>query len=430
MNWIEKDRNYIWHPYTQMKNADHICIVKGEGAYLYDETGKKYIDAVSSWWTNLHGHANPHIAEKISQQAKELEHVIFAGFTHPAAIELAERLLKHLPSNQKKIFFSDNGSTAVEVAIKMTIQFWYNLGEKRNKIIAFKNAYHGDTFGAMSAGERGIFTQPFRNLLFEVHFIDAPLPGKETESIQQLMALLNDPGVTSGVAAFIFEPLVQGAAGMFMHDPEALNELVAICKDHDVLTIADEVMTGFGRTGKFFASDYLGEQPDIICLSKGLTGGFMPMGITSCTDQLFNAFLSDKDSVVNKTFYHGHSYTANPLGCAAALASLDLMESTFTWENINRIVSSHADFKRTLSLTSVIRNVRQCGTILAIELNTEGPSSYLASIRDSIYHFFMDRGILIRPLGNIFYLMPPYCTSANDLNHIYHSIEEFQLVAI
>ncbi|MEO6169210.1 MAG: adenosylmethionine--8-amino-7-oxononanoate transaminase [Chitinophagales bacterium] len=420
---LKKDHQFIWHPYTQMSAADHICIVKGEGAYLFDERGNKYIDIVSSWWTNLHGHAHPHIVQKIAAQASQLEHVIFAGFTHPTAIELGERLLNHLPANQKKIFFSDDGSTAVEVALKMAIQFWNNQAEKRTNVIAFKNGYHGDTFGAMSIGERGIFNQPFHDLLFDVIFIDAPISGNETASLQQLQFAINND--SSSIACFIFEPLVQGAGGMLMHDPEALNELVSICKQHHILTIADEVMTGFGRTGKFFACDYLSQKPDIFCLSKGLTGGFLPMSVTTCTEEIFNAFLSEKNAAFNKTFYHGHSYTANPLGCAAALASLDLMEETTTQKNIQRIVSKHATFRKQIAVNPKVLEARQCGTILAIELQTPEGSSYTSEVRDTIYNFFMSRGIIMRPLGNTLYLMPPYCIPDTDLDYIYSSIKDF-----
>jgi adenosylmethionine-8-amino-7-oxononanoate aminotransferase len=423
MNNIEKDRQYIWHPYTQMSDAEHLCIVKGEGACIFDESGNRYIDAVSSWWTNLHGHAHPYIAQRIATQAHQLEHLIFAGFTHPPAIELAERLLRHLPVNQEKLFFSDNGSTAVEVSLKMAIQYWRNKGEHRTKVIALKNGYHGDTFGAMSIGERGIFNQPFHELLFEVIFIDAPVHGKQTESLSQLQqAISNNP---ASIACFIFEPLVQGAGGMLMHDPEALNALISCCKKSSILNIADEVMTGFGRTGKFFASDYLLDKPDMLCLSKGLTGGFLPMAITSCTAAIFDAFLSAKDAPLNKTFYHGHSYTANPLGCAAALASLDLMEATATMEHIERIARRHALFKEVIASDPKILDVRQCGTILAIELKTATGSSYNSSVRVIIYHFFLQRGIIMRPLGNTMYLMPPYCISDDDLDYIYRSIENF-----
>ena len=421
MNLSGRDRQSIWHPFTQAQTADPpIAIVRGEGAYLFDENGKRYIDAVSSWWVNLHGHAHPYIAGKISEQAGKLEHVIFAGFTHEPAVELSERLLKHLPIHHKKIFFSDNGSTAVEVALKMAIQYWFNRGEKRNTVLAFNNAYHGDTFGSMSVSERGSFTKPFHDFLFDVIYIDTPTPQNEDRAIARLeSAISNHP---SSIASFIFEPLVQGASGMMMHDPEALNRMLEICKDHDVLTIADEVMTGFGRTGKYFATDYLSEKPDIICLSKGLTGGFMPMGVTSCTENIFKAFLSTDKM---KTLFHGHSYTANSLGCSSALASLDLMEKGETWQAIDRIGRKHLQFSREMTAHKQLRDVRQRGTILAMELETGNDSSYFNNLRDLIYNFFLEKGILMRPLGNVMYLLPPYCISDDDLDYIYRCIKEF-----
>jgi adenosylmethionine-8-amino-7-oxononanoate aminotransferase len=421
MNLSGRDRQSIWHPFTQAQTADPpIAIVRGEGAYLFDEKGKRYIDAVSSWWVNLHGHAHPYIAGKISEQAVKLEHVIFAGFTHEPAVELSERLLKHLPIHHKKIFFSDNGSTAVEVALKMAIQYWFNRGKKRNTVLAFNNAYHGDTFGSMSVSERGSFTKPFHDFLFDVIYIDAPTPQNENRAIAQLESTIANHSLS--VASFIFEPLVQGASGMLMHHPEALNRMMAICKDHDVLTIADEVMTGFGRTGKYFATDYLSEKPDIICLSKGLTGGFMPMGVTSCTENIFRAFLSTDKM---KTLFHGHSYTANPLGCSSALASLDLMEKGETWQAIDRIGRKHHQFSREMTAHKQLRDVRQRGTILAMELETGNDSSYFNNLRDLIYNFFLEKGILMRPLGNVIYLLPPYCISDDDLDYIYRCIEEF-----
>jgi adenosylmethionine-8-amino-7-oxononanoate aminotransferase len=421
MNLSGRDRQSIWHPFTQAQTADPpIAIVRGEGAYLYDENGKRYIDAVSSWWVNLHGHAHPYIAGKISEQAGKLEHVIFAGFTHEPAVELSERLLKHLPIHHKKIFFSDNGSTAVEVALKMAIQYWFNRGEKRNTVLAFNNAYHGDTFGSMSVSERGSFTKPFHDFLFDVIYIDAPTPQNEDRAVAQLESIIANHPLS--MASFIFEPLVQGASGMLMHSPEALNRMLEICKDHGVLTIADEVMTGFGRTGKYFATDYLSEKPDIICLSKGLTGGFMPMGVTSCTENVFKAFLSTDKM---KTLFHGHSYTANPLGCASALASLDLMERGETWQAIDRIGRRHLQFSREMTAHKQLRDVRRRGTILAMELETGNDSSYFNNLRDLIYNFFLEKGILMRPLGNVMYLLPPYCISDDDLDYIYRCIKGF-----
>lgn len=419
MTLSERDKASIWHPYTQMQTADlPIAIVKGEGVHLFDDKGNKYIDAVSSWWVNIHGHAHPYIAEKVYDQLKQLEHVIFAGFTHPKAIELAEALLMKLPENQTKIFYSDNGSTAVEVALKMAFQYWQNSGEKRPKIIAFKNAYHGDTFGAMSVSGRSAFTKPFNDFLFDVEFIEVPSKGNETKSIESLISNIRHQ--TSGIAAFIFEPLVQGTAGMVMYEPEPLNQLLKICKENNILTIADEVMTGFGRTGKMLAIDHLTETPDIVCLSKGITGGTMALGVTSCSEEIYKAFLSD-DKI--KTFFHGHSYTANPIACSAALASLELFDKENTLKNIERISRKHKAFVGQNYKTT--HQFRQQGTILAIELNTSENSSYFNSIRDKAYKFFLEKGIILRPLGNVIYVLPPYCINDEDLNYIYSSITQF-----
>jgi len=430
MSLTSRDKKVIWHPYTQHELfPESIGIVKGKGTYLFDENGNKYIDALSSWWTCIHGHSHPYIARKISSQLRTLEHVIFAGFTHEPAIELAERLLKKLPKNQKRIFFSDNGSTAVEVAMKMAFQYWHNKGTPKTKIIAFRNSYHGDTFGAMSASERGAFSKPFQSNLFDVIFIDAPVKGKEQESIRQLTSSIQHP--TCNVSAFIFEPLVQGVAGMVLHEPKALSEMIRICRENKVFTIADEVFTGFGRTGKFFATDYIAEKPDMMCLSKGLTGGTMAMGITSCTEEIFNTFLS-QDRL--KTLFHGHSFTANPVACSASLASMDLMERKSTLKSIKRIGDKHKRFEKQVTsfkfqVASKIKEIRRIGTILAIELKTTDETSYFNSIRDRSVKFFLDKGILLRPLGNVIYLVPPYCISDKDLDYIYNSILEFlQLV--
>ncbi|MBC8052325.1 MAG: adenosylmethionine--8-amino-7-oxononanoate transaminase [Sphingobacteriaceae bacterium] len=412
----ERDKAIIWHPYTQMQTAaDAIGIVKGEGVYLIDEEGNRYIDAVSSWWVNLHGHSHPHIAKKVSEQLLTLEHAIFAGFTHRPAVELAEGLLQILPQNQAKIFYSDNGSTAVEVAIKMCLQYWGNAGVPRTKVIAFNNSYHGDTFGAMSVSARSAFTAPFASLLFDVIYIDTPNAQNITD-LKSRIAHLN-----SDIAGFIYEPLVQGSAGMLMYEAKFLDELLACCREHNVFTIADEVMTGFGRTGKLFASDYLTVKPDIVCLSKGITGGTMALGVTSCTQNIFDAFLSD-DKL--KTFFHGHSFTANPIACAAALASLDLLLEPKALDEIERISSRHRDFALKVISNKKLRDVRQTGTILALEWETDGSSSYFSGLRDNLYSFFLKEGIILRPLGNIIYILPPYCISNQQLDYIYSKIEE------
>lgn len=412
---VSRDLETIWHPYTQMKTAAKpIPIVKGEGVYLYTEDGKKLIDAVSSWWVNIHGHSHPYIAEKVFEQLQILEHVIFAGFTHPQAVKLAENLLSIIPKNQTKIFYSDNGSTAVEVAIKMCLQFWSNQNQHRTKILAFKNAYHGDTFGAMAVSGRSAFTAAFDSLLFDVEFID--LPNKENlKSIKTQISNLK-----TDLACFIFEPLVQGAGGMLMYEAADLDELMLYCKQENVLTIADEVMTGFGRTGKLFASNHLNQKADLMCFSKGLTGGTMPLGITSCTQKIYDAFLSD-DKL--KTLFHGHSFTANPVACAASNASFDILMQAETQESLIRISNKHQQFKKEIEGNAKLKNVRQCGTILAMEWDIE-TTSYFNNIRDTLYNFFLDKGIILRPLGNILYIMPPYCISNEDLDYIYNQIRE------
>jgi len=415
MRLVSRDLNVIWHPYTQMQTAlPPVPIVRGEGACLYDENGKCYIDAVSSWWVNIHGHAHPYIAQKVSEQLKKLEHVIFAGFTHEPAIELAERLLKLLPGNQAKVFYSDNGSTAVEVAVKMCLQYWHNQGFQLTKILALKNAYHGDTFGAMAVSGRSAFTAAFDSLLFEVEFIDLP-DGSNIESLKSQISNLK-----SNLACFIFEPLVQGAAGMIMYEAKYLDELMQHCRNEEVLLIADEVFTGFGRTGKRFACDHLNTKPDIMCFSKGLTGGTMAMGLTTCTQQIYDAFLSE-DRL--KTLFHGHSYTANPVACSAALASLDLFLEDKTKENIERIAENHRQFGLKIKDHPRIRTVRQTGTILAMEWETGTNTSYFNSLRDRLYQYFLDAGIILRPLGNILYILPPYCITDDQLHYIYAKIE-------
>jgi len=411
--------NSVWHPFTRQWNKpDEINIVKGNGIYLYDEKGKKYIDAISSWWVNLHGHCNPYISKKVSEQLYVLEHSIFSGFTHPWAIQLAERLRKHLPANQSKLFYSDNGSTAVEVALKMTLQYWHNQNITKTTFIAFENAYHGDTFGGMSVGARNVFNNAFEKLLFNVEHI--PLP--DSENIEEVKKQLQNILQSGNVAGFIFEPLVQGAAGMLMYEEKFLDDLISICKKSKVICIADEVMTGFGRTGKFFASNYLTNSPDILCMSKGLTGGYMPLGLTSCAQFIYNAYVSEDNT---KTFFHGHSYTANATACSAALASLDLMEQEQTWSQIKMITESHVVFAERIKNNPKLKDVRIKGTIIAFELKTDDERHYLNNAAITITDYFLEKGIIIRPLGNVFYLIPPYVITKKELEILYSAIEEF-----
>jgi adenosylmethionine-8-amino-7-oxononanoate aminotransferase len=395
-----------------------IGIVKGEGSYLYDENGKRYIDAVSSWWVNIHGHAHPYIANAIAAQAKVLEQVIFAGFTHEPAIKFAEKFMPLLPQNQQKIFLSDNGSTAVEAAIKMALQFFFNQQKPRTKIIAFRDAYHGDTFGSMSVSARGVFTKPFNKLLFDVLFIDTPTATNHLEVIEQFQQHITEH--KNEIAAFIFEPLILGSAGMLIYDVEVLNQLMTLAKANNIFCIADEVMTGFGRTGKMFASEYLSVQPDIMCFSKGITGGFMALGATTCTNEIYEAFLSNEKA---KMFFHGHSYTGNPLACAAAFASLEVWEQENTLLNVNAIEKLNQEFVLKLRGKEKIENVRTLGTILAFEVKTKEQNIYTNSIRDELYNYFIEKGILLRPLGNTLYVMPPYCISETDLKLVFEVIE-------
>jgi adenosylmethionine---8-amino-7-oxononanoate aminotransferase len=417
MTLLEKDRAFIWHPFTQIKDEyAPILIKKAQGCTLFAEGGKEYIDAISSWWVNIHGHAHPHIAQAIAHQAMELEQVIFARFTHEPAINLAEQLLMNLPTHFSKVFFSDNGSTSVEVALKMALQYFHNQGiTHKTKVISFENAYHGDTFGAMSVSGKSAFNAPFNPLLFEVFSV--PIPNENNfESLKNTFRKLIKE---DNIAAFIFEPLVQGAAGMLMYEAEYLDELIAIAQQNNVICIADEVMTGFGRTGELFATDYLENKPDIMCLSKGITGGFLPLGVTICSKTIYDTFISED---ISKTFFHGHSYTANPLACAAANASLDLLLSENCQEAIEEIGLLHSLFAEKLKAYKFVKNVRQTGTILAFEFNTEGSNSYFNSIKDKAYNFFIENGILLRPLGNTIYIMPPYCITAKELNTVYSVI--------
>jgi adenosylmethionine-8-amino-7-oxononanoate aminotransferase len=420
MNSLSKiDKELIWHPFTPLEGSpEPILIRSARGIYLNTHDGRRIIDAIASWWVNIHGHAHPYIADAMAKQANTLEHVMFAGFTHEPAIRLAQNLQQILPGNQAKIFFSDNGSTAVEVALKIAMQYWHNQGIKKRKVVALSGAYHGDTFGAMAVGERGPFTNPFTQYLFDVEFINFPVGDSEDIALTQLKALVKK----GDVGAFIFEPLVQGAAGMRMYSPAILNELMKEARNHDVVLIADEVFTGFGRTGKHFACHYLDEYPDIISVSKGITGGTLPLGVTSCSSEIVSAFRSDDFS---KTFFHGHSYTANPVACAAANASFELLMKDECQEQIVKISKAHTSFKEQLKGDDRVKETRSQGTILAVELKTEGESTYSNTLRKRIYPFFLERDILLRPLGNTIYMVPPYVITEDELQKVYSGIQEF-----
>ena len=417
MSFSERDKKHNWHPYTQHKTApDFPAIVKGKDALLWDENNKEYIDAIASWWVNPFGHSNQVIADAIYKQLTTLEHVLFGGFTHNKAVELSEKLIEILPSNQQKLFYSDNGSTAVEVAIKVALQFNFNKGLKKTKIIAFEDAFHGDTFGAMAASGISFFTEAFKGSLLEVVRIPVPTNGNEQKSIDALTNLV----ATNEFAAFVFEPLVLGAAGMVMYSPEILDKLITICNQNNVFTIADEVMTGFGKTGKTFASDYLQNKPDMMCLSKALTGGTIPMAITTFTQEIFDGFYDDD---TNKALFHGHTFTANPTGCAAALASINLLQTNEMQANIQQINESHLAFEIKIKQNPKVKTTRVLGVIFALEIKTDSEESYYGTMRNKLYNFFIENGIILRPVGNIVYILPPYVITKQQLEKVYQTIE-------
>ena len=416
MTLKERDKKHLWHPLTQHKlHPEHLAITSAKGALLYDENGKEYIDGIASWYTCMYGHSNEYITDKVAAQMKTLDHVVFAGFTHEPAVKLSEALIDILPTNQQKLFFSDNGSTSVDVALKMSLQYHFNKGEKRGKIIALEDGFHGDTFGAMSVSGLSVYNGSFEDYFIDVERISVPTKENFNSVKEKFRALLEK----SNVASFIYEPLVQGAAAMKMHDAHLLDELLAIAKEYNVLTIADEVMTGFGKTGKNFASEYLENQPDIICMAKSLTGGLVPMAITSCTQGVYDAFLSDD---LTKGFFHGHTYSANPIACTAALACIELLQSDEIQHNIKRIVKSHQDFDSRIKKHPKVENTRQLGIIYALDLNVK--MERYGDLRYKLFNYFMDQGVCLRPLGNTIYILAPFVITKNQLQKMYHSIEE------
>jgi len=409
------DTAHVWHPYTQHRGAPPpVPIVRGEGALLFDDTGRPIVDAISSWWVTTHGHGHPGIARAIAAQAEQLEQVIFTGFTHAPAAMLATDLTGRLPDGLTRVFYSDDGSTAVEVAIKIAFQYWSNVGERRTHIAALAHAYHGDTFGAMSASAPSMFTAPFADNLFEVIRLPAP---DSTSVLGALDQVLDSAGDT--VAALIIEPLLQGAGGMRMWDPETLRGMRARTAARGVLLIADEVLTGFGRTGPLFACQAAGVSPDIICLSKGLTGGFLPLGATVVREEIFAAFAS---ADWTHTLFHGHSYTANPLACAAARASLALLDDESSARRC-AIERQHRARLARVRTHARVGNARVLGTVAAFDI--AGDAGYLNPIGRALSAFALKAGVLLRPLGNVVYVLPPYCITEEQLDLVYDTIEQF-----
>ncbi|MDT0557884.1 adenosylmethionine--8-amino-7-oxononanoate transaminase [Ichthyenterobacterium sp. W332] len=412
----DRDKMHIWHPLTQHKlHPENIAITNAKGSLLYDEHGKSYIDAISSWYTCMYGHCNPFITKRVAEQLGKLHHIVFSSLTHEPAIKLSEELIKVLPKNQSKLFFSDNGSTSVEIAIKMALQYHFNNNEKRTTLIAFEDGFHGDTFGAMSVSGISVYNGPFEDYFLEVKRI--PTPTKD--NIANTIILLKELVSQHKIAGFIYEPLVQGAAAMKMHDANGLNDILKFCNKQHIITIADEVMTGFGKTGRCFASDHIETKPDIICLSKALTGGIMPMAITSCKQEIYNAFYSDD---IGKGLFHGHTYSANPLACSAALASLELLQSDTIQNNIKRIISSHQSFNERIHDHPKVESTRQTGIIFALDLKIK--MERYGNLRDQLFNFFLKNGVFLRPLGNTIYIQAPYTISEKELQTIYDVIEK------
>lgn len=414
---MSEHKSPIWHPFTQHAIApDPIHVDRAAGAYLFSGEAR-IIDAISSWWVITHGHCHPHIRAAVQAQADRVDQVIFAGFTHEPAEQLAHSLMEITDHAFGNVFYSDSGSTAVEVALKMAIGYWEHTNRPRRKIIAFEDGYHGDTFGTMSAGGRSVYNKIYEPFLFEVEHIPVPVSGREEQALSALEDILSSN--KDDVAAFIFEPLILGAGGMVMYSADTLKAMADLCRSHGVLLIADEVMTGFGRTGTLFACEQADFTPDIMCISKGLTGGFLPLGATLCKSEIYDAFYH-KDRA--KMFFHSSSFTGNPMACAAANASLEIWRDEPVQARIDGIVKSHSAAAKKFGHHGGIENIRQMGTILAMDIKVDQGSGYLSDIQPKLYDAFLSQNVLLRPLGNTVYILPPYCITENDLGKIYDTI--------
>ena len=430
--WIKKDLKFLWHPYTQMKDCETlppILIEKAKGIKLYDDEGNFYYDTISSWWCNVHGHNHPKIKAAIKKQLNSLEHVLFAGFTHKPAIQLAEKLIAITPNNLSKVFLTDNGSTSIETALKMSIQYWQNSGKKtKTKFVCLDMAYHGDTIGAMSVAGKSVFNQAFRPLLFDS--FKAPTPycyrcpmdkDKENckiECIKPLEEILRQH--KNKIAAMILEPLMMGAAGMVIYPVEYLEKTAKLARKYNIHLIVDEVATGFGRTGKMFACDHVDVEPDFMCLSKGITSGTMPFAATLTTDKIYDAFYADYAKM--KTLYHGHTYCGNPIGCAAAIASLEIFKEEKTLQKIKPLIRQLHGTMKNFRKLSFVGDVRCIGMVAAIELvkdkNTKQPFTIKERIGQRVFEKGLKENIILRPLGNVIYICPPLSTTKRELDII------------
>lgn len=405
----------VWHPFTQHAlQPEMLEVTRSEGAWLKTPDRRRILDAISSWWVVTHGHRHPRIVAAIKEQADRLDQVIFAGFTHAPAERLARGLMAIAPPGLAHAFFSDSGSTSVEVALKMALGYWRNIGEQRHRILALEHAYHGDTIGGMSVGARGLFNAPYEPLLFEVGRIPFPAEGHEKDAIDVLEAVCAE----GDVAALILEPLILGAGGMLIYSADVLSEMKRVCERYSVLLIADEVMTGWGRTGTLLACEQAGVAPDILCLAKGLTGGSLPLAVTLCSGPIFEAHLSPDRT---RTFFHSSSYTANPIACAAALANLEVWENEPVSARIAALSTRQAERLAPFEDDRRFKNVRRIGTIAALDLDVRDVG-YLAEVGPRLYSHFLERDVLLRPLGNTIYVMPPYCVTEDELDLVYAAI--------
>lgn len=397
---------HIWHPMTNLSSAELLNVVEAKGCKIFTADGQEYLDAISSWWLSLHGHCPEKINQRLKEQLDKFSQVVFANCTHSPASKLADKLIELLPDYQK-VFFSDNGSCSIEAALKMAVQFWYNQGEKRSKFVSLKHGYHGDTVACMSVADRSVFNAPFHELMFKSFQIDL----SEPEELENILREEN-------IAAFIFEPLLQGAGGMLIHSPAQLDQAIAACQKHGVICIADEILTGFYKTGSMFASDQLQNKPDIICLSKALTAGTMPMSVNVVKEKVHQAFISTE---TKDLFLHAHSYSGNALGCVAALASIEQMQTTEFAEALENLISRQATFKEKLQEYPQVANARHIGLVVAFELHDQN-LAYENKIREILQKEFLEKNILIRPIGNTIYILPPVCITNTELELVYSAV--------
>ncbi|BCP52320.1 adenosylmethionine--8-amino-7-oxononanoate aminotransferase BioA [Kaistia sp. 32K] len=410
-------RSAVWHPFTQhaIEPAPPM-IARTEGAYVETQDGKRLLDAISSWWVITHGHRHPRIQEAIRHTTETLDQVIFAGLSHEPAERLASALVEMAPAGLDWVFYSDSGSTSVEVALKMALGFHRHNGAPRSRIVVMEHGYHGDTIGTMSVGARGVFNVAYEPLLFQVDTIPFPAASQEQETLDAFERLARD----RGVAALIVEPLVLGAGGMKMYPASVLAELKRIAESSGTLLIADEVMTGWGRCGTLFACEQAGVAPDILCTSKGLTGGSLPLAATLATDAIFRAHYSSDRA---RTFFHSSSYTANPIACAAALANVEIWNDEPVAERVAALARMQAERVARFDGDPRFENIRTTGTIAALDLRV-GSAGYLAEVGPALRSFFLERGLLMRPLGNVLYVLPPYCVTSGELDRLYNAIDE------